>query len=157
MHLCWRFLCHYKQHSSSFPHCCAEQLVVLTFIPFPFKEGDMVKECTRSLLVLLFIYFLSWFRLLSQISWKLSFTYVTVLNCFWGKLLKSDKEGWMCVLATWKVLGRKRKGLKRKLNTCFWNYYTLEKRICRYFRKAFVASIPFSNFIGFDIPQFRMI
>lgn len=49
------------------------------------------------------------------------------------------------------------KRLKKEIKYMFLKLLYLEKRIYRYFRKAFVASIPFSNFIRFDIPQFRMI
>lgn len=34
----------------------------------------------------------------------------------------------MYAVATWKALSHELKDLERKLNTCFWNYYTLEKK-----------------------------
>lgn len=49
------------------------------------------------------------------------------------------------------------KRTKKEIKYMFLKLLYLEKRICRYFRKAFVAYIPFSNLIGFDIPQFRII
>lgn len=56
LRLCGGFPCHYKQHFSSSPDCCTEQLLFLTFIPFPFKSGNVVKHIPKSLYT--FIYFL---------------------------------------------------------------------------------------------------
>lgn len=56
LRLCGWFVCHYKQHFLFLPDCCAEQLLFLTFIPFPFRSGNMVKHIPQSLYT--FIYFL---------------------------------------------------------------------------------------------------
>lgn len=65
-------------------------------------------------------------------------------------MIKSSVCGYVC---GWKAAGHKL--IEQKIKYSFEIILRWWKIVCRHFRKNVISPITFSNFIEFDIPQFR--